>query len=174
MLTANFCDSTVNLCIHYITEINLSLSLNGNQWTAINFYCTRDELDEWRVTASSILYDLEHAKKGKETQQAAISEAYKKNVVVAKFPKIKTQKDWTEIMLRWKKEECHLLDDFSKLAALRTSLVIPEDVEMGKRASTWRQLYSQLTARYGSFNRIVPTLLKKLENLPTPTVLSKF
>ena len=54
--------------------------------------------------------------------------------MVAQFPKIKMRKDWTEIMLRWKKEECHLLDDFSKLAALRTSLVIPEDVEMGKRA----------------------------------------
>ena len=112
---------------------------------------------------------MEHVKKGKETQQAGISEAYKKTVVVAKFPKIKTRKDWTEIMLRWKKEECHLLDDFSKLAALRTSLVIPEDVEMGKCASTWRQLYSQLTARYRSFDRIVPILLKELENLPTPT-----
>ena len=33
--------------------------------------------------------------------------------------------------------------------------------------SAWQQLYSQLTARYGSFNRIVPTLLKEIENLPT-------
>ena len=64
-------------------------------------------------------------------------------------------------MLRWKKEECHLLDDFSKLAALRTSLVIPEDVEMGKRASTWWQLYSNSIS--------IPTLLKELKNLPTPT-----
>ena len=143
---------SINLLVQDLTKIQADISTaiqNGTQWTVINFDCTRDELDEWRVTASSILYDLKHAKKGKETQQAVISEAYKKNVVVAKFPKIKTGKDWTEIMLRWKKEECYLMDDFSKLAALRTSLVIPEDVEMGKRASTWRQLYSQLTARYG-------------------------
>ena len=35
--------------------------------------------------------------------------------------------------------------------------------------SAWQQLYSQLTARYGSFDRIVPTILKELENLPTPS-----
>ena len=75
-----------------LTKIQADISTaiqNGTQWTVINFDCTRDELDEWRVTASSILYDLEHTKKGMETQQADISEAYKKNV-----------EDWTEIMLK--------------------------------------------------------------------------
>ena len=39
---------------------------------------------------------------------------------------------------------------------------------MGKGAKDWRQLYAQLTAKYGSFDRIIPTLLKELENLATP------
>ena len=162
---------SVKLLVQDLTKIQADICTaiqNGMQWTAINYSCTRDELDKWRVTASSILNDLDHIKKGQETQKAAISETYKTNVVVAKFPKIKNRQDWAEIMLRWKKEECHLLDEFSKLAALRTSLVIPEGIELGKSAANWRQLYSQLTAKYGYFDRIVPTLLKELDNLPTP------
>ena len=58
-------------------------------------------------------------------------------VVVAKFPKIKNKTDWAEVMLRWKKEQCHLLDEFSKFAALKSCLVIPDDIELGKSAKDW-------------------------------------
>ena len=96
---------SMNLLVQDLTKIQSDISTaiqNGTQWTTINFECTREEFDDWRVSALIIYYDLEHAKKGKESQQPAISEAYKKNVVVTRFPKIKSRKDWTEIMLRWK------------------------------------------------------------------------
>ena len=96
---------SMNLLVQDLTKIQSDISSaiqSGTQWTSTNFDCTKEELDEWIVSAHSIYYDLEHAKKGKESQQAAISEAYKKNVVVARYPKINSRKDWTEIMLRRK------------------------------------------------------------------------
>ena len=125
---------SMKLLVQDLTKIQADICTaiqNGTQWSTINFSCTRDELDKWRVTASSILYDLEHIKKGQETQKAAISEAYKKNVIVAKFPKIKNKTDWAEVMLRWKKEQCHLLDEFSKFAALKSCLFDPCDIGKG-------------------------------------------
>ena len=70
---------SVKLLVQDLTKIQADICTaiqNGTQWTTINFSCTRDELDKWRVTASSILYDLKHIKKWQETQKAAISEAY--------------------------------------------------------------------------------------------------
>ena len=70
---------SMKLLVQDLTKIQADICTaiqNGTQWSTINFSCTRDELDKWRVTASSILYDLAHIKKGQETQKAAISEAY--------------------------------------------------------------------------------------------------
>ena len=137
-------------------------------WTAANFGCTRESLNQWRIDALMKKKKIEKDLKKQAEDEKSKSEIYIKNLKSRKLPEIK-QENWSRFLALWKTEQENYQTEAQKLSIIRDRMVVPSDKSSTESMESLESILTFLYNRYGSPNAIMQDTLDELEVLGAPT-----
>ena len=77
---------------------------------------------------------------------------------------------WRQTSIKWREsEQKYLKDEWSRHQTIKHCLSEEEDIAAGKQLQTRQLLSSHLTRRFGTMDRLIPSLILELQTLSKPS-----